>query len=653
MPGTLLSLLLAGLAFASNVEVTKTKTLLPGPRTTYTGPRLRSVPQLDFKNMAVGELLFRPSGQTQTVEVLADDKQAAVLELDESVSLPPGLSEPLMSTEEKLHYSQATEELSKNGPPNLERLRRGVERLAEGGLDEDALRSMFEGELFSVSGLAVEDSSRPSPRLKKSGKSLVKAAEKALPAELAAKLSEAASLPKQEADALLDDLALRDIRVRGPPAFAEDTTFSLELEFQVSRQLRDEDLRELFTGKEALTKKQWAEWRRSRSLPPKKYEKAWLWYVSRLQSAMPPGWRLTNPAVTAPDERMRGGKNTLEINTGNAGGVYHENTTKDWDELRAALARVQDLMPGGLYSVQMHVGRKSLSPQGLLKVDADRLMRFLTTYQGMLRALAGLGYAAPRQASYGNEDQMNLLGDEGLLPGAGRWASQHGLFINLHERFPTLENRILSGLMKRRADGSEYLDAETFAADAWWAFALLDAVARRDLPLATLGLPVHAGYKPSAKQILHFVDVLFEDDAVGKALALKRFAELRRTDGAFDFYREERRETSRRAYEKLGLGVVFELHAEHDGWDERLREHLLEDDGRGLSRLAKDLSARHADGEAALSLFPPDIQEDLRPVLALARSPLMRALLWVKRASGIELFLRRLTPSPEFGAPIL
>ncbi|MBI3288519.1 MAG: hypothetical protein HYZ74_03260, partial [Elusimicrobia bacterium] len=345
-------------------------------------------------------------------------------------------------------------------------------------------------------------------------------AQPALPHELAAQLRHVSRLPGNTFQALLRRLASSPPSVRGPPAFSDKNTFSFELEFVVNEQIRDNDLRLLFSGKtrffsqnKPLSTKEWDQWHFNRQLRPERWEPAWRMVVSNVRELMPRGWSLTSDSTGK-------GRNTLEINTGNIDGLeYHHNTPDDWANLIADLDRVQEGLPGGLYSVHLHSGRSDLIVDKHLAVDGGLFARMVKVFESNWRVLSGLGYRRPRG------DQVSFLSHWSLDPNIGSSSVRdHGKMLNLHYLFPTIENRILSGLLRRRPDGTQYLDSSRLAADTWWMFSLLNRAAEGNLPLAALGVPVAAGAKPSSSQIAGFADAVFGQDLIGKALALARFA---------------------------------------------------------------------------------------------------------------------------------
>ena len=430
-----------------------------------------------------------------------------------------------------------------------------------------------------------------------------------LPPALAADLAVAGRLGESDRRRLFSRLRQTDLRVRGPPDFGPDHTFSFELEFLVNRQLQKMDLDALFEN-EPLTRREKRDFREKLKLPRERWVDAADLVAGRVIERMPEGWRLFNV----------GKGNTLELNTGNRGGKYHKLTPSDWADLTASLERVQSVLPAGLYSVHLHNGYEPLRDGGRLDVDVDRFARLAKVYEAMWRALSGLGYRAPAEPKDGSDNQITYLGLDALSPGQ-EYSTMEKEFIGLSDDFPTIESRGITGLLRDGRGGPQRLDPQALAGDVWWTFALMRALAGKDaFELATLGLPATAGLVPTRKQLVHFADRLYGGDLVGKALALKRLAEVRFGGGRPMSAR--RRRTARRAiarqYDELGLAVVYRLHARADGIDERLVDRLRADP-RLLGRLAGDLAEIYSGDEEPLSFFPESFHGELTDALARAR----------------------------------
>ncbi len=319
--------------------------------------------------------------------------------------------------------------------------------------------------------------------------------------------------------------------------FPSDITFSLELEFNI-KQLLGLDPGQSFTASE-----------RQR-------------VIERIQSIVPPDWQL------------EGRENFNELKT-----KINLNTRKDWDAFKNILKKLNEgPMVGGLYSVHMHISRKSLVEGGQLKVDQRRLGRVGKVYEAMWRALSGNAWTKPR-GSY-----VKVLDEQ--APFSGGSVREHSRIINLSGSFPTIEIKIITGLL----DANNHLNPETIEKDLYWAFTLLDLVSRKhdNAPLSVLGLPVLGGSKPKEKNIQRFLNIVYVDDLFGKILAEQIFYSLSRAEsGASRDEQLEMEDTMKRAYSDFGLGLVYELHASHDGCDEDIVKHLLAPDN--LRKLAEDL----------------------------------------------------------------
>lgn len=420
----------------------------------------------------------------------------------------------------------------------------------------------------------------------------------ALPPSLARELQSVSRLPEARRELVVRELLATEVRVRGPPAFDEDHTFSLEIEFLVNRQLKT-----------------------TRPLAPLDWADARHEVARRTLEAAPAGWRLKPDAL--------GASNTLEYNTGGPNGKFHVNTAAEWESLLAGISRLDAALPGGVYGLHLHNGLASRATREGLAVDGDRFARLIKVYEGYWRALAGLGYAEPRQPAVGKQNQIDYVPFEALVPGNGDLHMRdHGVAINLHPRFPTIETRIMSGILEREPTGRERIDVSRLAADVWWNFALARAAAGDDdFELATLGVPITAGMRPSMKQILHFADRVYGADTTGKALAIQKLLErYDREEGLNDSAADVADGEARAFYRSQGLGVVYDLHAAADGVDERLLEHLRRPGV--LSTLARDLSLANRDVNDSLSFFPASF----RPILGRAIEEKRASEPWWRRA---------------------
>ena len=351
-------------------------------------------------------------------------------------------------------------------------------------------------------------------------------------------------------------------------------------------------------------------------MPRLAWKRARAFAVRRVKRTLPKGWQLTVESW-GPGS----GKNTLEIRTADAGGVYHENTQRDWADLVAGLRRVQEALPGGFFSAHLHIGRKSLtrkvggvlSSARALDVDHRAFALVSLTFEGLWRPL--MGHPRDRAPSSGYAPDARFL-DPRHVSERGYSLSGHSMWLNLSWQHPTIENKSVTQLFRREIDGAGYLDADRLRQDLWPAFAAFDMVARsRDLPLASLGLPVAGGSRPTRKQLFRFLDLAYRDDAAGKAVALKKLTEeppsaLPPTPEERE-RRDARAQELERAYKALGLEIVYKLHAARDGWDETLSADLLARRGKLLRRLGKDLRRARLSVEDAQALFPPELREPL------------------------------------------
>ena len=204
-----------------------------------------------------------------------------------------------------------------------------------------------------------------------------------------------------------------------------------------------------------------------------------------------------------------------------------------------------------------------------------------------------------------------------------------------------IETRIITGLLRPGPDGPARLDPQRLAGDLWWTFALMRALAGMDdFDLVTLGLPVTAGLVPTAKQMLFFADRLYKEDVVGKALALQRLARDAASGGERHsaVAQAAKRLEIREQYQRMGLGVIYRLHAHHEGIDEHIVDRL-QGSPRLLARLARDLANVWGAKDKALRLFP----QSLRPAVAEAlRQELESRSWWQRLSSWVRLVLTRL-----------
>jgi len=380
--------------------------------------------------------------------------------------------------------------------------------------------------------------------------------------------------------------------------FPEDITFSFEIEFKTEEQVTEEDLRQAF-ARDPLTEEEQRRWRENRVLPHPKWMVLRDRVRARVEAALPPGWEL-DPIES-------------EIRTRNAGGVYHRNTDGDWADLLAGLEALQRALPGGAYSVHMHVGHRRLARNGRLNVQRPRFLRLVKVFEAQWRALAGLGYSAPGEGTVHAHGDTVVGNDEDLAQMA---AHSHMAMWNLSGLYPTMELKFLHGLLSP----SGHIDAAALRENIQWAFVFLERLADPvdGMPLAVMGLPAVAGTKPTRKQTDRFLDLVFAGNPDARERARQRFEALAGEPAGLPA--EEiwaRMDRLRAVYQALGLGIVFQRHADHDGWDEDLFLHLT--DATVLDQLADDLVRAHAADNDALGFFPAAFHERLRPALERAR----------------------------------
>ncbi|MDX6769644.1 MAG: hypothetical protein SF051_08940 [Elusimicrobiota bacterium] len=449
------------------------------------------------------------------------------------------------------------------------------------------------------------------------------AAGAALDAATVSELGELSRLEPQRAAALVE--RLRGVDVPEPRAlpYGDKDTFSLELEFLVKRQLDAAAMSRLFPAGR-LDADEWSRWDRAGQLPARAWSKARQAVLRGVRRAIPAGWRISDESTD------RGGAgNTQELQTANRGRVYHRNTPQDWDELAAGLERAQAAMPGGLYSAHVHIGRAGrwrwrwdgIIPRRAIAVDQSRFVKSAVVFEALWRGLMGVPFERISGSHYLSFDLLHPSEREALDDAL----TTHSNHFNISEQFPTVENKLVTALFD--GYGGAALDPARLRTDLWPAFAFVDMALRKgDLPLATLGAPAIQGERPTLKQIARFLDLVYGDDAVGKAIALKKLTSLPQGPPANPLERASRRRRVDSVYRRAGLSVVLELHRAHDGYDERLAEHLLADDGALLARVAADMASARLRPSVAASFFPEELRGPLRVAMgAPARvTPLAR-----------------------------
>jgi hypothetical protein len=289
--------------------------------------------------------------------------------------------------------------------------------------------------------------------------------------------------------------------------------------------------------------------------------------------------------------------------------VVMRNTPGDWARLKAVLKALQeDPLSQGVYSVHMHIGKREMNKEAM-HAKKDQVGRIGKAFEAMWRALSGRGYSRPG----GNISPMRpgaLLGDRTLF--------FHESIINLSGRYPTIEVKIISGLLNQKG----HLPVDDLEDHLWFVFALFTAATHpdRQLPLVELGRPVIAGEKPSGQQIKAFLDQVFGDwDPHGRRLAEAKFNSLADVDAGLTFEEITQGQNAiKQVYRKVGLGLVYDFHDAAEGHiDLNIIEHLLQPDK--LKSIASDLVRSGASDEQALAFFPAEMYIPLLEALALAR----------------------------------
>jgi hypothetical protein len=428
------------------------------------------------------------------------------------------------------------------------------------------------------------------------------------------------------------------VKARAPPRprlyddFSPDTTFGLELELSVKRQLLPADQLDRDVSpaeRNALV----AEIDRTVEY----LNEHFLNNAVLDESGRPMRWELQGV------RNWKGGPkfDFLEIVT-----PPYFNTEEGWKEFRAAMDYLQrtarkpgtaePLISGGFGSVHANVGRESLRTGSLLNIDRGRLSRIVVAFPALLRALNGFRY---RAVSYGGSfqyvDPASVpRGDKGW--GAARKldrsAVSHDVIINSDLSKPRIENKLATGLMRDRAGNpidpakdAGFLDLDLLDEQLRPTFRVLDNVAPGQderFALGVLGVPVLAGEKPTPKQVAHFIGLFFEGDPEGARNAEALFASLAgEPAGNSDEELRSAREDVERFFEAIGLASVFELHRAADGVETELFTRadggegiLLERDASGayvrVRRLAADLLAAGLTPDQALTFFPGDAAGD-------------------------------------------
>lgn len=332
--------------------------------------------------------------------------------------------------------------------------------------------------------------------------------------------------------------------------------------------------------------------------------------VERIRKAVPRHW-----------EVMAVSGNVLEVRTTrNRRTPYYANRPLHWTALLRGIKSLQRLFPRKLFSMHMHVGRKSLTSGDALYVGPIELAQRIKVFEAQIRAWYGKGYTSPASSS-----QVLVLGDDALLPYLHRRVDRYrptvrdklGM-INVRQESPqpTLEFRIIDGLMNETG----LLDIRQLAQRARLGFALIQSTrsakkadaaekVEKTLPLASLGIPAVAGQKPSAAQWKRFAEVLFPQDRIAQALAKSLSTELAEVvPGLNSNALRARQAELRKLYQQMGLEVVYELHARCEGYDPHLFARIAGDEAL-VQCLAHDLFVNGMAG------FIPELLGD-DPVLA-------------------------------------
>ncbi len=389
------------------------------------------------------------------------------------------------------------------------------------------------------------------------------------------------------------------------PFIPSDTTFSLELEIKLTDQLTKEVLQSL-----SISDYERDVYERMKVFPPGDAGNlVWGRVVGSINDLIPSGW-----ITESSDGNFREGfvGNFFEIKTNNRTSAYHENIPKDWIDLKEALAQIQKKLPKGFYSVHIHIGQKSLNDSGHLQVNPRYFGRIIKVYEAMWRALLGYGYRAPRQGRVQLHPAAILLGKSG-------W-DNHTAIINLSNKFPTIEVKIITGLLRTDDTGESHIDLDNLQQNLWPAFALLQSLAdpSRQIPFALLGLPVLAGEKPTMRRIVKFLDVIYGDDLIGKAIALKHFIGLQNGEaGSTEAELTSRQYEIYLMFKQMGLEVVYDLHTKYGGLDENLIQHIMEAPAV-FQRLVKDLMDVKADSRALSEFFPAALALKLQEAMTEA-----------------------------------
>ncbi|MFC2091390.1 FKBP-type peptidyl-prolyl cis-trans isomerase, partial [Elusimicrobiota bacterium] len=389
-----------------------------------------------------------------------------------------------------------------------------------------------------------------------------------------------------------------------PPPFnrSESATFSLELEFYIKQFIKSkmswEEMQDYFKeeGLKKLPDTMRKDWEDDSNwlllYEDGKYREKLLEYFQKnidgLLSKHAKQWKREKESDDAHEFQ------TMGILSGH-GDNYHFNASSEWKSLKNGIRAFQDDEGLKFISLHMHLGNEYMTrvyPKKLeLEIDKTGFAYLAKAYESMWTVLSGFGYD-PSQKDHAVF--QGFVADSHFLRyplNISEMSFTLAKLINLSIKYPTIEFKILNALL----DKNGRINTEKLIADLWWAFSLMSALMKREnkIYLAELGIPVVAKDKPTLKQIKHFLEYVYEDDIVGKAIALKKFHEFK--DQESDLSTKllvGRRKNIQKIYDELGLGVVYKRHLEKDGIDENINEFLTGDSRKSrdaLSRLAKDL----------------------------------------------------------------
>ncbi|MFA6358365.1 MAG: HEAT repeat domain-containing protein [Candidatus Omnitrophota bacterium] len=372
--------------------------------------------------------------------------------------------------------------------------------------------------------------------------------------------------------------------------FPSDITFSFELEVLVMDQI-------LFSHPELLELVKLE--RGHKVLPPEVWGKYWDEFVFYLEKSIPFGWWI--------EKDIEGRKNLIEIKVKE--GQFFSNVDSSWGQLYKDLNTLQRLVPAGFYSMHMHISRKSALKYEQLVIDEERLGRVVKVYEALWRALVGMGWSKLKDSGcIGVMDEKVIGNDVYVL-------SRRSI-INKSHKHPTVEVKILTGLLNKEGK----LDIDNFQRDIRWVFSLFQLLreGKERLPLVVLGAPILAGDKPSEKQIERFLELIFGEDEEGSLIARQNLDLIKNENPGLPASEKNNAYADMvGAYIFYGLGLVYKLHRDHDGYDENIIKHLLEPGN--LKKLASDIISANKDSKyEALRFFPIEMRSALIKAIKVA-----------------------------------